>query len=192
MPALLVVAAGRSLIRRASTPGKGSARRHTPWDCSNSLAWSGYGPRRRFGQAVCTPYARRCPQEAVHQVHPGLSSQRRRGNAVPGAARDAVFAVLRELFPEHRFEQREVRVEVARPLQTDAEFRFPRLEASICGRGSPLSQCCDTTVLTFFDVVCGVCVICLKSTCASGHCSAHALLSAMLQCLFWNGLCLGL
>ncbi|CAE7455457.1 unnamed protein product [Symbiodinium natans] len=110
-------------------------------------------------QRLCT--------KAVHQVHPGLSSQRRRGNAVPGAARDAVFAVLRELFPEHRFEQREVRVEVARPLQTDAEFRFPRLEASICGRGSPLSQCCDTTVLTFFDVVCGVCVICLKSTCAA-------------------------
>ena len=86
---------------------------------------------------------------------------------MPSTARVAAISVLRQLFPEHRFEDREVRVEVARPLQADdTDFRFPRLEASIYGRGSPMSLCCGAAVLTFFDVICGVCVICLKSTCA--------------------------
>ena len=107
--------------------------------------------------------------EAALQLQPGLRNPQRRlrGNAVPSTARVAAIAVLRQLFPEHRFEEREVRVEVARQLQTsDTDFRFPRLEASIYGRGSPMSLCCSAAVLTFFDVICGVCVICLKSTCA--------------------------
>ncbi|CAE7563907.1 unnamed protein product [Symbiodinium sp. CCMP2592] len=110
---------------------------------------------------------KRMQMKAALQLQPGLRNpQRRRGNAVPSTARVAAIAVLRQLFPEHRFEDREVRVEVARQLQTsDADFRFPRLEASIYGRGSPMSLCCGAAVLTFFDVICGVCVICLKSTC---------------------------
>ncbi|CAE7896447.1 unnamed protein product, partial [Symbiodinium microadriaticum] len=110
---------------------------------------------------------KRMQMKAALQLQPGLRNpQRRRGNAVPSTARVAAISVLRQLFPEHRFEDREVRVEVARPLQADdTDFRFPRLEASIYGRGSPMSLCCGAAVLTFFDVICGVCVICLKSTC---------------------------
>ncbi|CAE7646565.1 unnamed protein product [Symbiodinium pilosum] len=110
---------------------------------------------------------KRIQTKVTLHMQPGLKDwRRRRGNAVPSTARDAVFSVLQHLFTGYHFEQREVRVEVARPLQSAAGgFRFPRLEASIYGRWSPMSHCCDTAVLTFFDVVCGVCVICLRSTC---------------------------
>ena len=108
--------------------------------------------------------------QAALQMQPRLKHwQRRRGNEVPTAARNAVVSVLQNLFASYHFEPREVRIEVARPLQTGhgESFRFPRLEASIYGRWSPMSLCCNTAVLTFFDVVCGVCAICLKSTCRS-------------------------
>eukprot|EP00931_Biecheleriopsis_adriatica_P083926 TRINITY_DN5760_c0_g1_i2.p1 TRINITY_DN5760_c0_g1~~TRINITY_DN5760_c0_g1_i2.p1 ORF type:complete len:942 (+),score=141.87 TRINITY_DN5760_c0_g1_i2:108-2933(+) len=99
---------------------------------------------------------------------------RRRGKAVPSEAHFAVLSLLRELFHGYRFQDRDVQVTVARPGRGLAaegspacsnRHGFPRFEAVILGPASPLSKCCQSTVLIFFDVEYGLAELCTKAGC---------------------------
>eukprot|EP00913_Durusdinium_trenchii_P004322 g4006.t2 len=107
---------------------------------------------------------------ALRQRPPWSGHRQRHG--VPGSAREGILKVLRQLFGRH-FQDEEVRVEqryppqVARPgVGLDGTLELPRLEAMIYGRAAPLSGCCGSSVLSFFDATCGVAVICVRRTCA--------------------------
>lgn len=103
-------------------------------------------------------------------------AQRRRGPSVPSEAGKAVLTVLRQLFQGHEFQDRDVQVSVARPAAAtpaevvdlelvDCAKAFPRFEAVMLGRHAPRSRCCQSPVLTFFDVEYGVAVMCMKTAC---------------------------
>lgn len=104
-------------------------------------------------------------------------AHRRRGPSVPAEARQVVLSVLRHIFQRHDFQDREVQVSVARPAAAtpaqvanldlaDCAKAFPRLEAVMLGRHAPRSRCCQSPVLTFFDVEYGVAVMCMKTGCS--------------------------
>ncbi|CAK9099394.1 unnamed protein product [Durusdinium trenchii] len=120
---------------------------------------------------------------ALRQRPPWSGHRQRHG--VPGSAREGILKVLRQLFGRH-FQDEEVRVEVARPgVGLDGTLELPRLEAMIYGRAAPLSGCCGSSVLSFFDATCGVAVICVRRTC---RCPALVLqpLSEPLRLSIWG------
>lgn len=93
--------------------------------------------------------------------------------------------MLRQLFC-HSFRAEEVQVQVARPLLSeDGTPQLPRLEAVVLGRHAPTSGCCHCSVLTFFDVVCGVAVVCLRESCESPALQLEPLSEASRE-LIWG------
>eukprot|EP00440_Ansanella_granifera_P014336 gb/GFBE01015582.1/.p1 GENE.gb/GFBE01015582.1/~~gb/GFBE01015582.1/.p1 ORF type:complete len:990 (+),score=147.58 gb/GFBE01015582.1/:1-2970(+) len=128
--------------------------------------------------------ARHVALRNVMQIRPPSQqeSYRLRGRAVPSGSRQAVIGVLRELFSQHGFQDRDVQVTVARPAHPAVQGlvqgsdsgcvdcgspgkAFPRFEAIVLGRCSPLSRCCQSPVLIFFDVEYGLAVLCMKVNC---------------------------
>lgn len=119
------------------------------------------------------------------------ASAGRRG-VVPSGARAAMLEQLRVVFCSHAFRDRDVQVAVARSTGSAAGRQrrggggadeqpcgaalFPRFEAYVLGRASPLSGCCRSATISFFDAVFGLALLC-----SCQDCQAPALLSTKLS-----------
>jgi len=127
---------------------------------------------------------RRLTRLNAAQILPPRQQERVRchGRDVPSETRTAVIGVLRKVFPSQPFQDKEVNVVVSRtglvpapeiPLRGSGRRRpenqddraFPRVEAVIFGRHSPISSCCQSVVMIFLDVQNGLAVLCTKADC---------------------------